>query len=192
MKQWDIGTNQIVEMPMKTLQEVKQWTGQDPGRGGELIRWSANSDKWFLQQVGWYGHAMEVAWGSNQLLLNWSDGEAIITSANPRNNKEDINSIFYCNTAGDFWVQGPEGKLETAEGQWADVQEVGPVVGLRMINEIPLINSGTGIGLYESPYNSLHVFISRIRNGGEKVFDINGKSLNRSEERRLMEQTDVK
>jgi hypothetical protein len=102
---------------------VSSWIGVNLGESasGELIRWAVNSEKWVLQQIGWEGHAKKVARGSNQLIVNWKDKEAILTSTNPRGGTD---GVYYCNTTGDFRVEGPAGKVELASGEWVPVDAV--------------------------------------------------------------------
>jgi hypothetical protein len=133
---WDHEANTLDILQNVTLTErelygiqhagVSSWIGVDLGESasGELIRWAVNSEKWVLQQIGWEGHAKKVAQGSNQLIVNWKDEEAIMTSSNP---KGGSNGVYYCNSTGDFWVEGPAGKVELANGEWVDVQSMGSV-----------------------------------------------------------------
>ena len=104
------------------------WLGIDSvGRGGEWIRWAANSDKWVLHHAGWgpSGAGDVAKYGSNQLIYNWADLTAIFTSKNPKNNTDITGdrSISRCTMAGDFWVQPPKDEYigthyETIYGTW--------------------------------------------------------------------------
>jgi hypothetical protein len=111
-----------------TVEEAAEWAGKGSvGKGAEWIRWSCNSDKWVLQQIGWKGHAnrLDVS-GSNAVYINWVDEDAIMVTENPKNNDEGQNSISHCNTAGDFWVQPPPGKegmIQLKDGSWVPVLE---------------------------------------------------------------------
>jgi len=96
------------------LSSIESWLGENVGQGGELIRWARNSDKWVLQQIGWQGHADAILQGSNQIIANWVDGQAIRTSQNASGTRQ-------CNCTGDFWVDGGAGnagKYEGADGVW--------------------------------------------------------------------------
>jgi hypothetical protein len=63
--------------------QVAAWAGEDVGSGCELIRWSANSDKWVMQNVGWYGHAGNIEYGSNSIVCDWVDKIAFNITKNP-------------------------------------------------------------------------------------------------------------
>jgi len=107
------------------LSDIESWLGHDVGAGGELIRWAENSDKWVLQQIGWYGHAGAIYDGSNQVVANWVDRQAFRTSMNP---KVSSDGITYCSCPGDFWVDGGAsnaGKYEGADGVWRAVGVTG-------------------------------------------------------------------
>ena len=101
------------------LNTIESWLGQDVGQGAELIRWAANSDKWVLQQIAWSG--LSVDQGSNQVIANWVDHQAIRTSQNS-------SSSHLSNCTGDFWVDGGAanaGKYEGADGVWRTVNVAG-------------------------------------------------------------------
>jgi len=118
------------------IDSVKKWAGytnDSIGGDAELIRWAANSDKWILQQVGWYGHAGEIMKGSNQLAANWIDKAGIRLSWNPKipvdPNPAGSGVITYGNCAGDMWIDGgPEnlGKWEDTAGVWHAVPGYSP------------------------------------------------------------------
>ena len=87
--------------------------------GAEQLRFSANSDKWQQQQVGFEGHADALCNGSNQWLMNWKDGGSIVVSGNTRG-----ASPAQCSDAGDFWIDGGAsnaGKYEDVNGAWIAV-----------------------------------------------------------------------
>jgi hypothetical protein len=81
-----------------------------------------------LQQTGWQGHASDICKGSNQIIANWVDHQAIRTSKN-------ANGDGWCSCTGDFWVDGGAanaGKYEGADGVWrtppaTGIQETGPL-----------------------------------------------------------------
>jgi len=88
--------------------------------GAEQLRFSANSDRWIQEQVGWEGHADALCAGSNQWLINWKDKTTIVASNNPRGTGK-------CSDAGDFWIDGGAanaGKYEDASGSWVAVGTV--------------------------------------------------------------------
>jgi hypothetical protein len=92
---------------------------------GELIRWAVNSDKWVLQQYGWWGHADNIKNGTNQILINWVDKAGVVPSRNPKVPMDPTSGgggvVYYGNCPGDFWVDGGAanyGKYEDANGVW--------------------------------------------------------------------------
>ena len=92
--------------------------------GAEQLRFSANSDRWIVEQVGYNGHAQALCAGSNQWLINWKDGTTIVGSDNPPN--QDPSK---CSDAGDFWIDGGAqnlGKYEDANGTWVAVAPIDP------------------------------------------------------------------
>ncbi|MBD3322032.1 MAG: hypothetical protein GF350_13120 [Chitinivibrionales bacterium] len=131
---WETNTYSVVRQRKDAgLDDIAFATGRDSvGRGGEYIRWAANSDKWILQQIGWIGHDLGVTFcGSNQILWNWVDNEAIITTDNPPNAAcTEDSTIAYSNSAGDFLVEGPLGCVEDTLGNWVPV-DYGPELGTR-------------------------------------------------------------
>jgi len=106
------------------------------GEDVEGLGWACNSDKWVLQQVGWYGHAEAVSAGSEQVATNWVDMVAIRISNNGKTPLEPCDvagkpdccggcgAEYYCNEFGDLWVDGGPsnaGKYEDASGIWHSV-----------------------------------------------------------------------
>jgi len=107
VKQGDIFGDEVKTISLST---AESWANAKAGIGGELIRWAVNSDKWVLQQIGWYGHADAVNLRSNQVLVNWVDNQAIVTTNNPDD---------HGNCTGDLWVNGgPAGAYEDVNGKW--------------------------------------------------------------------------
>jgi hypothetical protein len=101
------------------LNTIESWLGHDVGQGAELIRWARNSDKWILQQIVFSG--LEVGGGSNQLIANWIDKQAILTS-------QHADGDGWSSSTGDFWVDGGAanaGKYEGTDGVWRSVNVVG-------------------------------------------------------------------
>ena len=106
------------------------WRGDSFGGDGELVRWSVNSDKWVLQQLGWYGHADRIFEGSNAVAGNWVDQASIRISNNPMPPVEagtlyQLNNVlYYGNEPGDLWIDGGAanaGKYENSAGTWVSV-----------------------------------------------------------------------
>jgi len=112
---------------------LTKWSGEYIGQGAELIRWSANSDKWVMQKIGNYkdGHAGYNNQSSNQVVVNFVDSVAINISKNPvppHNLPDDpefapFGTVFYNNDAGDLWVDDPvnnadKNKYEDLKGAW--------------------------------------------------------------------------
>ncbi len=191
---WDHQANTLEKQLNVTLTErelfgiqydgVSSWIGVDLGESasGELIRWAVNSEKWVLQQIGWEGHAKKVAQGSNQLIVNWKDKEAIMTSANPIGGRDGIR---YCNSTGDFWVEGPAGKVELASGEWVDVESVGPV---RATRPGPRIGARTGTPRPRLRVNAGHSALRAPRLfTGDGVFTLSGQALDNGERLLLTE-----
>jgi hypothetical protein len=114
-----------------TISDVATWTNAFGGAnplGADIIRWAVNSDKWVLQQYGWHGEADNLRYGTNQVMIDWVDRQAVVPSRNP-NIPMDPGAggsgvIFYGNCPGDFWVDGGAsnaGKCEGADGIWRAV-----------------------------------------------------------------------
>jgi hypothetical protein len=104
------------------ITDLESWSGHSIGIGAEHIRWAVNSDKWVMQGIGWYGHADEIAQGSNQVVCNWVDKVAINISNNPKTS----NAIRLNNCPGDLWVSDPTNnaggnKYEDETGAWHSV-----------------------------------------------------------------------
>jgi len=129
-----------------SITDVQNWTnhwGNGPyPLGADVIRWAVNSDKWVLQQYGWHGESMNE--GSEQVLINWVDREAVVTSRNPYVPRDPVGggggTIFYGNCVGDFWVDGGAanaGKCEGADGVWRAVDGVSAVGTRRQSGRIP-------------------------------------------------------
>jgi hypothetical protein len=102
-----------------------KWSGFDmsaPGPGVEQICWSSNSDKWVCENVMWKYSCQSC--GTNQMLINWKDGQAIFPlrlpyTANPTNENPSLNAF-----AGDMWIQPPASHdyaYEDSLGAWHDL-----------------------------------------------------------------------
>jgi hypothetical protein len=123
-----------------TIATIEGWLGQDISINhcSDLIRWSVNSDKWVLRQIGWCGQGMAIADGCNQVIVNYKDRTAIVGNPLVRPPKcSDIPAttrgqhINAC--AGDFYMTGdvshpnsvPVNSYEDTNGVWHSVN--GPV-----------------------------------------------------------------
>jgi len=123
--------------PAVKLSDAAIWCGGfDFGSNpaGEVLRFSANSDKWVLQEISFDGEGTESWYGCNQLIANWVDKQAVVTSNNPKIPREGCSvqqdccggcgTVYYGNDPGDFWVDGGSanaGKYEGADGAWRSV-----------------------------------------------------------------------
>jgi len=116
---WGYGVNLIGQL--------EAWAGEPIGIGCELIRWSANSDKWVMQNVGWYGHADNIEFGSNSIACDWVDKIAFNITKNPKlphTAGYDPDGVMYINNCtGDMWISDPVNnpqntKYEDLQGAW--------------------------------------------------------------------------
>jgi hypothetical protein len=130
IQKWNPVTNDIGGTTSFSLGNMAQWIGNTSlfsgTEGCELIRWAVNSDKWVLQQVGWWGHAANIEQGANQFAGNWVDKQAIMISNNPR--LPQNSQPPYGNCPGDLWIDGGAaavGKYEDTTGNWIAVDPVG-------------------------------------------------------------------
>jgi hypothetical protein len=109
------------------------WAGFPMGdqAGVEIHYFSANSDKWYSVQLMWrYCGSLS---GSNQLLINWIDKQAIMTSRNPIASPRFSDcgpgdgAISTITTVGDFWVRPPSTQYdygwEDTLGTWRQMQK---------------------------------------------------------------------
>jgi hypothetical protein len=163
---WKVKTGDIFGDNFKTvsLSTVKSLAQSSvPAVGGELIRWAVNSDKWVLQQIGKYGHADDINRGSNQMLLNWADNQAIVTTN---------NADKHGNCTGDLWISGgPVGAYEDATGKW-----IAATGGTNTINspKAPALTASTNIQVRTSP-GILRVAGQAGQPYELHVFDITGR-----------------
>jgi hypothetical protein len=127
-----------------TVSQLEQWSGKnnictatsgeiESGCGGELMVWSVNSDKWSCHWPGVDGWADGMSHGTNFVLVNWVDNQAICLTNYSRivdGNPGGSGVISFGEYSGDFWISGHAGKYETATGQWIDIPgyttEAGP------------------------------------------------------------------
>jgi len=111
-----------------SLATMSSWAGQDVLNGGSgggmaLLRWSANSDKWYCVTAA--GGCRDATCGGNQVLVNHLDKKAIMTTHYPSVPQSFTSSaiVTFAN-AGDFWVKGPAGtdlKIEDTLGNWITI-----------------------------------------------------------------------
>jgi hypothetical protein len=136
-----------------TVSQLEQWSGKNNictsltsgDCGGELMVWSVNSDKWSCHWPGVDGWADGMPHGTNFVLVNWVDGQAICLTNYARIVDPAVQGsgvISYGEYSGDFWISGHNGKYETDAGQWIDIPgyttEAGPSLlshghGIRMV-----------------------------------------------------------
>jgi hypothetical protein len=118
-----------------TVSQLMQWSGNnnictatsgevESTCGGELMIWSVNSDKWSCHWPGVDGWASGMSHGTNFVLVNWIDDQAIcLTNYNQIVDGTPGGSgvISYGECSGDFWISGHAGKYETVAGQWIEI-----------------------------------------------------------------------
>jgi hypothetical protein len=96
--------------------QLETWLGEQlvaPGLGGaDLIRWSANSEKWVIRRICWMYQGIGSD-GTNSIAVNWIDKQAINMSKNP----PPPNNPSKCADAGDVWIDFGAGN----ENMWEDV-----------------------------------------------------------------------
>jgi len=64
-----------------TIATIEKWLGNiqiSYNKCSDLNRWSVNSEKWALRQIGWCGQAMDIGKGCSQVMVNWVDSAAIV------------------------------------------------------------------------------------------------------------------
>jgi hypothetical protein len=105
------------------------WSGfsmNNSAVGSRYFTWSCNSDKWYCH--GLYWHYCCNFRGSNQLIVNWVDKQAVMTSRNPDvagdpngSGAADNTSrypapglIAYNASWGDFWEKPPSAQYDYA------------------------------------------------------------------------------
>ena len=108
------------------------------GADADGLNWAVNSDKWVLQQTGWYGYGGQLSYGTEQVACNWVDKVAIRISNNGKKARETCpaegrpgpdccagcGTIYAGNCPGDLWVDGGAenlNKFEDASGVWHEV-----------------------------------------------------------------------
>jgi len=136
---WNHSTNRIAAYNRHTIANLEQWipdTLVKPGYGGaDLIRWSANSEKWVLRQIGWCWQSDWMDMGTNSVAVNWKDKQAI----NLSHTKMPMQACgdgpaqtppSDCAEAGDLWIDfgaGNENKWEDENGTLHAQTPVDPV-----------------------------------------------------------------
>jgi len=101
------------------LPDLKTWSPGlclDNGSGAEQIRWAVNSDRWWGQNVGWYGHADTRVFGSNAVWADWVGKKAFCVSNCPKLPKDQMNIMYYGSDAGHFFLNIPVGQYEDSSG----------------------------------------------------------------------------
>jgi len=122
---WGVGTSHQACYDVVTdltLANQNSWAAPEQvGIDAEHIKWARNSDKWVLQEVGWFGHAAQLSLGSNQVVGNWVDQVSINISKNP----PTPAGVAYRwnNSTGDMWIDDPvnnpqKNKYEDLQGVW--------------------------------------------------------------------------
>ena len=108
---------------------ASQWAGfsmNNDAVGSEYFQWSSNSDKWYCH--GLYWHYCCNFRGQNQLIINWVNKQAVMTSRNPdvpgdpngdgaatNTAREPAPGVIaYHATTGDFWVKPPSAQYDYA------------------------------------------------------------------------------
>ena len=120
---WEIGNWSGAELCRSSTQPVESHCG------GELMHWSVNSDKWSSHWPGIDGWADGIHYGTNHVLVNWIDKQAIALRVYPKVSGSDAGALFYGDYGGDFWVSGPANCYEDVKGNWVPVG--GTAVGRR-------------------------------------------------------------
>jgi hypothetical protein len=127
--------------------DLRTWAGESVDlKWGQMIRWAANSEKWFLEQGCHYYDGVnpfkaEEA-GTDMAAFNWIDKAGIYVSHNPYSNCKQATQIdancavaagpFYGNDAGDLFVfGGPANSYEKVDGTWQSIPPVGPEVSVQ-------------------------------------------------------------
>ena len=139
-----------------TISQLQSWTGVSfLGIGAEIIRWSANSDKWFNQRIfGWEKNPRI----DNSVGANFVDHQAVLcqmsvnASLSPAN--YDAGQVVIGNCTGQIWVNDPVNnplgnKYEDVNGQWHVVNgtAIEPVVTNRSAPAFSLHSDARGIAI---------------------------------------------
>jgi hypothetical protein len=145
--------------------KLETWLGQPlvtSGLGGaDLIRWSANSEKWVIRRICMCYQGMGEA-GTNSIPLNWIDKQAINMSANPViSSCGAIGPNNWCADAGDLWIDFGAGK----ENMWEDVNG-------RLHFQLPISPIG-----YTPAFTSIKVTPPSIAIGAGKVTKFSASAL---------------
>jgi hypothetical protein len=120
-----------------TVEQIETWISDSlftGGRGGaDVIRWSVNSDKWALRQIGWCGQAADLDMGSNSVAVNWKEKQAINISHTPP--PPDCRWPYEWETkhhsesadAGDLWIDFGPGNLYKWEDEQGQLHTIAPI-----------------------------------------------------------------
>jgi hypothetical protein len=137
----DIINTWIVNGKSDLTTSCPDWGTVVAGMGMSCNRWSSNSDKWLCLCMGWpdAGSGRFLMCGSNQVVCDWKDKTAIMTSANPRmcidnalagncdKNLAFVSGKFFQNDAGDFWCATVEDVNQDLR-QYVNIRKNSPVV----------------------------------------------------------------
>jgi len=192
----DIGTTSGgISNLMDLMPWVKEQQGIEPivleGKaGGEFIKPATNSDRWVLQQLGIWQTKGGMESGTNQFLANWVTKEGIMVSNNQRIGSGkwlEEGLVYHGTSGGDFWVKPPAGKegmIETAEGDWITVDEIGEVASHVNTNRVrknksiakSLLRTSVSFDKKDGTYSS-GIYIQQHGDKKTSAFDIQGKAL---------------
>jgi hypothetical protein len=165
---WDHSANNMSAYNRHTIADLEQWLGEPlvkPGHGGaDLIRCSANSEKWVLRQIGWCWQADWISMGSNSIAVNWKDRMAINLSHTSAptadcNNGPPGTPPTNCAEAGDLWVDFGAGN----ENKWED--ENGTLHAQAAIDPVGVIDGGAAGSGYAPPRMTANYMFFDERDG---------------------------
>jgi hypothetical protein len=163
------------------ISQLATWSQTTLGIGAELTRWAVNSDKWVLQQIGWYGHAGNMEYGTNQVACNWVDNAAIRISNNPKVTQSSTpggdGTLYYGNCTGDMWIDGGAanaGKYEDAAGAWQPAPGYVPT----QIGYIAASKHATGQPMVSmNAKDMIHINLPFGNDASVHIMDMQGKNL---------------
>jgi len=100
-------------------------SNEDVGAGPDMnwARWAVNSDKWIMGCTNLRNTQVipPVHVGCNQVIVNWVDHKAIVTSRNYQPLTNPTACTVRSNDPGDMWVAGgPANAYEGIDGKWYD------------------------------------------------------------------------
>jgi len=175
------------------LRQFQALTTDQFGNDVEGLGFACNSDKWVLQHVGWYGHASEMVWGSEQVACNWADMACIRISNNGKIARETCpaegrpgpdccggcGTTYYGNEFGDLWVDGGAanaGKYEDGDGTWHSVAGAGTTYcATGIVIAEPASSSERNAGMMSVAITGQALEITLPANGAWRITAIDGK-----------------